>query len=45
VGGVIAKGLATLYLEQPKFPIDFLAKWLMTYAKNEESKACFHDEE
>jgi hypothetical protein len=34
ISGVIAKGLAVLYLENPKFPIDYLAKWLFTYAKN-----------
>ena len=25
LGGVIAKGLAVLFLEQPQFPIDYLA--------------------
>jgi len=34
IGGVISKGLAVLYLEKPKFPVDFLAKWLLNYARN-----------
>lgn len=34
VGGIVAKGLAALYLDNPKFPIDYLAKWLLTYSKN-----------
>lgn len=32
IGKVIAKGLAVLYREQPKFPVDFLAKWLLNYS-------------
>ncbi|KAM3142503.1 hypothetical protein pb186bvf_005405 [Paramecium bursaria] len=34
LGGVIAKGLAVLFLEQPQFPIDYLAQWLLKYSKN-----------
>ncbi|CAD8138112.1 unnamed protein product [Paramecium pentaurelia] len=33
VGGIVAKGLASLYLERPQFPIDYLAKWLLTYSE------------
>ncbi|CAK78599.1 unnamed protein product (macronuclear) [Paramecium tetraurelia] len=33
VGGIVAKGLAALYLERPQFPIDYLAKWLLTYSE------------
>ncbi|CAD8127048.1 unnamed protein product [Paramecium sonneborni] len=33
VGGIVAKGLAALYLEKPQFPIDYLAKWLLTYSQ------------
>lgn len=33
VGGIVAKGLAALYLEKPQFPIDYLAKWLLTYSE------------
>lgn len=34
IGGIVSKGLAVLYLEKPRFPIDFLAKWLLTYSRN-----------
>ena len=44
ISGVISKGLAVLYLEQPQFPIDFLAKWLLTYARNQKLKDGFKDE-
>lgn len=29
IGPVIAKGLATVYKEQPQNPVDFFAKWLL----------------
>ena len=29
IGPVIAKGLATVYKEKPKNPVDFFAKWLL----------------
>ncbi|EGR28594.1 hypothetical protein IMG5_172240 [Ichthyophthirius multifiliis] len=32
IGKVICKGLASLYLENPKFPVDYLAKWLLNYS-------------
>lgn len=32
IGKVIAKGLAVLYTQKPKFPVDFLAKWLLNYS-------------
>ena len=36
LGGVIAKGMAIMWKEQPKNPIDFLANWLLNYAQAEE---------
>ena len=45
IGGVISKGLAVLYLEQPKFPVDFLAKWLLNYARNQKLKSEFEKDE
>ena len=32
LGLVIAKGMAVMYKENPKNPVDFLAKWLLNYA-------------
>lgn len=32
IGKVLSKGLAVLYKEQPKFPVDFLAKWLLNFS-------------
>eukprot|EP01015_Nassula_variabilis_P030948 TRINITY_DN6891_c0_g1_i1.p1 TRINITY_DN6891_c0_g1~~TRINITY_DN6891_c0_g1_i1.p1 ORF type:complete len:188 (+),score=46.34 TRINITY_DN6891_c0_g1_i1:63-626(+) len=32
IGKVIAQGLAVLYKEQPKLPVDYLAKWLLNYS-------------
>ena len=32
LGAVIAKGMAVMYKQQPKQPVDFLAKWLLNYA-------------
>jgi hypothetical protein len=32
IGEVISRGLAVLYKEQPSFPIDFLAKWLLNHS-------------
>jgi hypothetical protein len=32
---VIAKGMAVLYLTQPKNPVDFLAQWLLNYSHSE----------
>jgi galactose-1-phosphate uridylyltransferase len=37
LGLVVAKGLAVMYKEQPKNPVDFLAKWLLNYASVEKS--------
>ena len=31
IGKVVAKGLAALYAAKPKFPVDFLSKWLLSY--------------
>ncbi len=45
IGGVISKGLAVLYLEKPKFPVDFLAKWLLNYARNQKLKNEFEKDE
>ena len=38
IGKVIARGLAILYREQPRFPIDYLAKWLLN-----NSSACLSE--
>ena len=35
VGKVIAQGLAAVYLENPDYPIDFLAKWMLKYNNNQ----------
>lgn len=32
IGKVLSKGLAVLYSEKPKFPVDFLAKWLLNFS-------------
>jgi hypothetical protein len=33
LGLVIAKGMACMYRENPKNPVDFLAKWLVNHSK------------
>lgn len=38
IGKVLAKGLSILYQEKPKFPIDFLAKWLLNYSVMKENE-------
>ena len=38
ISEVIAEGCAVLYQEQPPNPHDFLAKWLLNYAQQEEKK-------
>ena len=35
IGGVISKGLAETYLNNPDRPVEYLAKWLLNYVKNE----------
>jgi len=35
ISTVVSKGFAELYLKQPDRPIEFLAKWLQNYSKNE----------
>ena len=37
IGLVIAKGMANLYTENPKNPVDFLAKWLLNYSQVEKA--------
>ena len=32
IGKVISQGLAVLYNEKPKLPVDYLAKWLLNYS-------------
>ena len=32
IGMILSKGLASVYEEKPEKPIDFLAKWLLTYS-------------
>lgn len=34
IGGVIALGLAELYMKRPDKPIEYLAKWLLDYEQN-----------
>jgi len=36
IGNVISKGLATVYKEQPKNPVQFLANWLLNYSATTE---------
>ncbi|CAE7320850.1 Ank1 [Symbiodinium natans] len=38
VGGILAKALAEMAVVQPKDGVDFLSKWLMQYAEQEEAK-------
>jgi hypothetical protein len=33
IGLVIAKGMATLYQQQPSNPVDYLGKWLLNVAQ------------
>ena len=33
LGLVIAKGMAVMYKETPKNPVDFLAKWLLNHSQ------------
>ena len=35
IGLVIAKGMAVMYKQNPKNPVDFLAKWLLNYSQVE----------
>lgn len=38
IGKVLATGLAETYRLKPKFPIDFFAKWLLNFSKEQENK-------
>ncbi len=38
LGVVIAKGMAVMYKQNPKNPVDFLAKWLLNYSQVEKSQ-------
>lgn len=40
---VIAKGLAVMYKQKPKNPVDFLAKWLLNYAQVEKAAVAEND--
>lgn len=35
IGLVIAKGMQVLYKNNPKNPVDFLAKWLLNHSQTE----------
>ena len=35
IGLVMAKGMAVMYKQNPKNPVDFLAKWLLNYSQVE----------
>ena len=37
LGLVIAKGMAVMHKENPKNPVDFLAKWLLNYSQVEKA--------
>ena len=34
IGKVLSKGLAVLYREQPQFPVEYFAKWLLNYSSS-----------
>ena len=34
ISEVISEGLAKVFERSPKYPIDFLAKWLLNYCDN-----------
>lgn len=38
IGKVLASGLAETYRLRPKFPVDFFAKWLLNYSKEQKMK-------
>ncbi len=38
LGVVIAKGMAVMYKQNPKNPVDFLAKWLLNYSQVEKTQ-------
>ena len=44
LGSVIAKGMAVMYKQQPKQPVDFLAKWLLNYSKVERQVEDRHEQ-
>ena len=44
LGAVIAKGMAVMYKQQPKQPVDFLAKWLLNYAQVEKQVEDRHEQ-
>ena len=39
IGGILSKGLAELYQQQPAHPIHFLGNWLLNFAATEKNKA------
>ena len=38
LGLIIAKGMAVMYKQNPKNPVDFLAKWLLNYSQVERAE-------
>ena len=38
IGKVLAAGLAETYRMRPKFPIDYFAKWLLNYSREQKNK-------
>ena len=38
LGLIIAKGMAVMYKQNPKNPVDFLAKWLLNYSNVERAE-------
>jgi hypothetical protein len=38
IGKILAMGLAEVYRQTPKYPIDFFAKWLLNHEKQQSEK-------
>ena len=38
IGRVIASGLAEIYREKPKFPVEYLAHWLLNYSNTKKNE-------
>ena len=36
IGLVLSKGLSETYKVQPKYPVEFFAKWLLNYSKTQQ---------
>ncbi len=38
ISKVVSQGLAETYLAQPKYPVEYMAKWLLKYCEMEEAR-------